>query len=124
MLTRPGFEMQNIENWRIQELGMILEEIASILKQGENPEWAGVFDHFDSELRQINSAKTVDSRALQRLVRNISACFSSGSSFPALVLQSNQSRDRAGLDLRFARTKADLWRALKDLESRLTQYVH
>jgi len=116
--------MQHIENWRIQELGLILEELVSILKQGENPEWAGVFDHFDSELRQILSAKTIDPRALQRLIRNIKACYSSGSGFLALVLRANQSRGQVRIDLRFARTKADLWRSLEDLESRLIQYVH
>jgi hypothetical protein len=116
--------MQNIENWRIQELGLILRELVSILREGENPEWAGVFDHFDSELRQIISAKTIDALALQRLVRNINACYSSGSSFPAMALKAGPSRDQSNLDLRFARAKADLWRALEDLEIRLTQYVH
>lgn len=116
--------MPDIENWRVQELGLILRELAFLLRAGENPEWAGVFEHFDSELGRIASAKTFDSRALLRLVRNINACYSSGSSFPGMALGTDQSPDQAGLGLRFARAKADLWRVLEEMETRLTPYVH
>ncbi len=116
--------MQDIENWRVQELGLILQELVFLLRAGANPEWAGVFEHFDSELHQIASAKSFDSRALLRLVRNINACYSRGSSFPGMTLGTGQSPDQASLGLRFARAKADLWRALEDMEARLTPYVH
>ena len=50
--------MQKIEKWRIQELTYVLNDLAEILKQGNNAEWANVFTHFYYEAQKINTTNS------------------------------------------------------------------
>lgn len=116
--------MDKIERWRLEELFLLLDQLVSLLRQGFNPEWAGVFSHFSEESRILLAISPLDTVKLKKLVRNIHACFVSPSSFPSLRLKPKIPSQEDVLDVEFQKVKGRLCQALKEMETRLVDYVH
>lgn len=129
---KPGFitmapqakHMAQIEKWRIEELALLLDLLAALLRMGKNPEWANVFSHFDEETRQLMSPSVFDIPPFQRLVRNIAACFGAGGTFATLVLEDEEPLIKNALNLEFAQARARLWDALQEMEKKLVEFVN
>ena len=116
--------VNKIERWRLEELSLLLDQLASVLRQGFNPEWASVFSHFGEESRTLLAINPIDTTKLGRLVKNIQACFLSPSSFPSLRLKPEISSQENFLTLEFLKVKARLCLALEEMDARLIKYVH
>lgn len=116
--------MHKVEKWRLQELGLILKRLTDLLKQGDNQEWAAVFDHYYQELNFILISRNYDSEALNRLILNIQNCFSGLSSFKNLVLRHDNSTQMSRLNQEFYEEKVHLIEALVDFEKRLQVYIN
>jgi hypothetical protein len=116
--------MPKIEKWRVEELSLLLDFLAALLRQGKNPEWANVFSHFDQEARLIISAEMIATAPVKRLVRDIKNCYGAGCTFAGLVLESEESRTKKALNLEFGRARARLWGALLEIEKRMVEFVN
>lgn len=116
--------MLRVERWRIEELSLLLDLLAGFLREGRNPEWAGVFSHFNQETRIFLSEAAIGKDQLKRLVQNIKNCFGPGYPFPALVLQCEGGVDEDALNREFTAAKVRLEKALGELEKRLFDYLH
>lgn len=113
-----------MEKWRVEEISLLLDVLAALLRTGKNPEWANVFSHFDKEAQLIISAEAFDVEPLKRLIRNIKNCFAAGSTFAALVLDADDPLTKNTLNLEFGQARASLWNALQDLEKRMVVFVN
>lgn len=116
--------MQKIEKWRVEELSLLLDHLAALLRTGKNPEWANVFSHFDKETRLILSAEVFDAEPIKRLVRNIKNCLGASSTFATLVLEDEEPLIKNALNSEFAQTRARLWNALQDMEKKMVEFVN
>jgi hypothetical protein len=115
--------MLKVEGWRLEELGLLLDDLAAVLKAGRHPEWAGVFGHFSHELAIILQTKSSDPTVLRRLVQNIRLCFDGNSGFLRLSLRGEDDGESAALDLRMALLKARTADSLQEIEQRLVERV-
>lgn len=115
--------MPQVEKWRLEELALLFEMLASILRQGRNPEWAGVFGHFGQEARLLLAAEKAEPEELKRLVRNVQNCFHPGRTLPFLALEHADAAAKVALIQEFAEAKSRLELALDDLERRLVDYL-
>ncbi len=116
--------MANIEKWRVEELSLLLKKLVSVLKEGQNPEWAGVFSHYDEESRLLLATGLVDLTRLRRLIRDIKSCFLFPSSFSSLLLQPNYFDEEGALQIEFRGLQGRLFCALEEIEVRLVEYIH
>ena len=116
--------MHKVEKWRLQELALILRRLMELLKQGDNQEWAGVFDHYTQEVHGILLTRNYDSDTLNRLIQNIQNCFSGMSSFKNLVLRHDNTSQMSKLNKDFYEEKVLLIKALVDFEKRLQVYIN
>ena len=113
-----------IEKWRIEELILVLKDLVETLKQGDNREWAHVFEHFLSESEKINLKSSLQIDDFKRLVHNILCCFLEGDSFRRMSLFPEQTPEAQLMNKHFHRLKARLYHLLTDLQSRFVEYVH
>jgi hypothetical protein len=116
--------MQKIEKWRVEELSLVLNELAVLLKAGKNSEWANVFSHFHDESKTIVLNKEFDSKSLIKLVKNITDCFERNSSFTSIALKHKNPKEEQKLNQALYLTRARLLRVLKDMEERIIEHVH
>lgn len=116
--------MQKIEKWRIEELALVLDELAVLLSAGERSEWANVFSHFCDESRAIGTNKEFDSSSLNKLVKNIMNCFEKNSSFTSISLQNKNPKEEQKLNQALYLTRARLLKVLKDMEERIIEHIH
>lgn len=116
--------MQKIEKWRVEELSLVLNELAVLLRAGENSEWANVFSHFYDESKAIVAKKEFDSNSLNKLVKNITNCFERNSSFTSIALKHKKPREEQKLNQALFLTRARLLRVLKDMEERIIEHIH
>jgi len=116
--------MQKIEKWRVKELALILNELALLLKAGNNRDWANVFFHFRDESQKIISKNEFDLDSLSKLVKNIKYCFFGSSSFTNIVLRHENSEEKARINQSLYLTRACLLKILMDLEGRLVDYIN
>ena len=116
--------MQKIEKWRVEELALVLNELADLLMKGENPEWANVFSHFHLESKKIITKQKFNLDSLKNLVKNTKNCFYGGSSFINIELHHDdlEKRKRINQDLRL--TRARLLKILSDIEKRVIETVN
>jgi hypothetical protein len=119
-----GFTMQKIERWRIEELTLVLKEIVRLLKQGENREWANVFEHFLLEAEGILLRDAFNLEEFKRLVQNILCCYLEGDSFRKLEINEKQEKKRWDLNQKLNRLKGRLYYLLTDLQTRFVEYIH
>jgi len=115
--------MQKIEKWRMEELALILEQLADLLKRGDNCEWANVFFHFHHESREIISSKELDLNHVKNLLMNIKNCFSSMNSFKNLVLWHENEEEKMRLNQYSHKTKVHLLKIMTDIEDRSVEYL-
>lgn len=113
-----------MEKWRVEEISLLLDVLAALLRTGKNPEWANVFSHFDKEAHLIISAEAFDAEPIKRLIRNIKNCFAAGSTFATLVLDDENLMAKNTLNLEFAQARARLWNALLEMEKRMVEFVN
>jgi len=116
--------MQKIEKWRVEELALLFDLLAALLRAGKNPEWANVFSHFDEEAKLILSAGAFDAGPVKMLVRNIKNCFGADSNFVTLVLEDEEPLIKNALNLDFVQARARLWNALQEMEKRMVEFVN
>ncbi len=116
--------MQKVEKWRVEELALLLSEIAVLLKDGDNSEWANVFLHFHLESKNIILKEEFDLDSLKKLVRNIRNCFSGSSYFTNTLLRHENSEQRTRINQGFSLLTARLINVLKDLEKRSVEHTH
>lgn len=116
--------MQKIERWRIQELTMVLKELAHMLKQGDNREWANVFEHFLLEAEGILLRDVFNLEEFKRLVQNILCCYLEGDSFRNLKITGGQETRERKLNQELGRLKSRLYYLLTDLQTRFVEYIH
>jgi len=115
--------MQKIEKWRVEELSLVLDQLAEFLIKGNNREWANVFLHFDSESRKIIQAEKFDIDELKKLVRNIKNCLSGSCSLIEVELQHENPVEKAMINRKFSEGKALLFSILEDLENRMVEFL-
>jgi len=116
--------MQKIEKWRVEELALLLFEITSLFKKGDNSEWANVFIHFQDETKNVISKRELDLDSLKRLVRNIKSCFSKSHYFNDIFLGQEDSEERARTNRDFYLVKSRLLNVLNELEKLTTEHIH
>lgn len=116
--------MQKIEKWRVEELALVLTEIADMLRSGDNAEWANVFSHFQNESKNIIDKKEFDLDALRKLIVNVKNCFLGTTAFTNLVLWHENPDERTKLNQSLAFIRARLLKILKDMDGRLSEHVH
>jgi hypothetical protein len=116
--------MQKIERWRIEELTLVLKEMVSLLKRGENREWANVFEHFLLEAEGVLLRDAFNLEEFKRLVQNILCCYLEGDSFRNLELSREQEAKLRDLNHELNRLKSRLYYLLTDLQTRFVEYIH
>jgi len=116
--------MQKIERWRVEELALLLTEIASLFNKGDNSEWANVFIHFQDETKNIISKRELDLDSLKRLIRNIKNCFSTSHYFNDIFLWQEGSEERTRTNQDFYLVKSRLLNVLNELEKLTTEHIH
>lgn len=116
--------MPKVEPWRLNEMAMILDDLVLTLQAGKNPEWAAVFGHFVHELNLIRSAGELKADELRRFIRSLKLCFTGSSTFSDLIIKAEEPGEQADLNLRFARLRAQVMKALGDIEERLVEFVN
>jgi len=116
--------MQKIEKWRIEELGLVLNELSFLLKLGESSEWANVFSHFNDESQKIVTKKEFDLDSLNKLVRNIKNCFFKGSSFTDTLFRHENPKEETKLNQILYLIKARLLKILTDMENNIIEYIN
>lgn len=108
--------MQKLERWRVEELGLLLSEMASLLKKGDNYEWANVLIHFHDETENMTSKREFDQDSLTKLIRNIKNCFSESHYFNDIFLWHEDPEEKARINRDFYLVKARLLNVLDELE--------
>jgi len=116
--------MLKIEKWRIEELVLVLGDIVKVLRQGENREWANVFEHFLGEAERIHLKERVHIEEFKRLVRNIICCYLEGDSFRRMTLFPGESGESQAGNKKFHYLQARLYHLLTDLQTRFVEFVH
>lgn len=116
--------MQKIEKWRIQELTQVLNKLAAILREGNNSEWASVFNHFAQEAHAIVQSAQLDLDGLKKLVMNMRSCFEGASSLHSLVLEEKNSKKLEVLNQEFIRIKGLLFMLLSDMEKKWIEPIN
>lgn len=115
--------MQKIEKWRIHELSTVLDQLAKLLRKGNNHEWANVIAHFHYESNKILAKKEFDLNELKKLIQNISSCYKETSSFKKLVLWRKNSDEVSELNQEFSQKRTRLFKILSEMEDRSVEYV-
>lgn len=115
---------QKIEKWRIKELALVLNELADLLKAGNNREWANVFYHFQKEAETIFEKPHFDGDLTMKLIRNIKNCFSSFTSFKNNIPSMDATGKGIKIIKNFCLTKNRLAQILEDMESQLIEQIH
>ena len=116
--------MQKIEKWRIEELALMLNELAVLLKTGNSREWANVFVHFHDESQNIISKEEFDLDSLNKLVKNVKNCFFGNSSFKNIVLWHENSEMKRKINLNLYLIRARLMKILMDIEDRAIVHIN
>ena len=116
--------MQKIERWRIEELTLVLKEMVSLLKRGDNREWANVFEHFLLEAEGILLRDNFNLEEFKRLVQNILCCYLEGDSFRSLEVEEGRKDTLRDLNQKLNRLKGRLYYLLTDLQTRFVEYIH
>ena len=116
--------MQKIEKWRIQELAMVLNDLAELLKQGNNGEWANVFTHFYYESQKQVLKKEFHLEELKKLLQNIGNCFIGISSFRNLSLGENRPGEIETLNKEFNHVRSRLLVILAQMENQSVEYIN
>jgi len=116
--------MQKIEKWRVEELALVLNELAVLLRAGDNSEWANVFLHFLEEAQKIIDRKEFDSEAIEKLARNILNCFERNSSFLNIALRNENPKEEQKLNQALLITRARLLNVLNDIQERIIEHIH
>lgn len=116
--------MQKVEKWRILELEQVLNRISKLLKEGQNPDWGSVFSHFALEAHTIVVREKFDLDALQRLLRNILACFERDSSLRNLELSQKEPKNREALNKEFRETIGRLFAILSAIEKKWQEQIN
>jgi hypothetical protein len=116
--------MQKIEKWRIQELTQVLNQLAALLREGNNREWASVFNHFAQEAHALVQSAHFDSEGLQRLMKNMRTCFEGASTLHSLVLSEDNSKRMEELHQEFTRVKGLLFLLLSDIEKKWIEPIN
>lgn len=116
--------MQKIEKWRIQELAIVLNDLAELLKQGNNTEWANVFSHFCYETQKIASKKEFRIEELKNLLLNIGNCFIGISSFRNISLGEDLPQKSDSLNREFGQLRSRLLVILAQMENQSVDYVN
>ena len=113
-----------IEKWRIEELILVLADIVETLQQGENREWANVFEHFLMEAERIHMKDRIHIEEFKRLVHNIICCFLEGDSFRRMILFPGNSDESQTRNKDFQHLQARLYHLLTDLQTRFVEFIH
>jgi hypothetical protein len=116
--------MQKVEKWRVEELALVLNELAVLLRAGESNEWANVFSHYHDESNIIVAKKEFDSESLKKLVINILNCFEKNSSFMNIALKHEDPREEQKLNQALYLTRARLLTVIRDMEERIIEHIH
>jgi hypothetical protein len=116
--------MQKIEKWRIQELAIVLNDLAELLKQGNNAEWANVFTHFYYESQKILLKQEFHLEELKKLLQNIGNCFIGNSSFRNLSLGQDRPNESNILNKEFSQARSRLLVILAQMENQSVEYVN
>jgi len=116
--------MQKIEKWRIQELAIVLNDLAELLKQGNNAEWANAFSHFYYESQKILLKKEFNLEELKKLLQNIGNCFIGVSSFRNLSLSEAGQGENEILNKEFSQVRSRLLVILAQMENQSVEYVN
>jgi len=115
--------MQKLEKWRVKELALVLKQLAVLLKNGDNCEWANVFFHFHLETQIIINSKEFDLDQLKKLLINIKSCFSGISSLMNLILRHENSEEKTRLNQDLHQTRARLLKILTEMEILTIEYI-
>lgn len=115
--------MQKIEKWRVEELALVLIQLAELLKKGDNCEWSNVFFHFKDESLKIINSKEFDLDQLKRLLRNINNCFSGASSLKNIVLWHENSEEKKRINQELLQVRARLLKILTEIEIRTVEHI-
>jgi len=116
--------IQKVEKWRVQELGQALNQLALLLRRGENTEWANVFSHFGHEAQNITTHENFDLDVLKRLAQNIVNCFDGISSLRKLVLNHENPRQMETLNQKFREAIQLLFEILASIEEKWTEPIN
>lgn len=116
--------MQKIEKWRVEELALLLNEFASLLKKADNSEWASVFTHFHEESQKLFSKEEFDLESLIKLIKNIKNCFSGSQYFTQVISQHENLEERTRTNQSLSFIRARLFKILKELEQRVIEFAN
>ena len=116
--------MQKVEKWRVLELGQALNQLALLLRKGENTEWANVFSHFAQEAQNITHHENFDLDVLKRLAQNIVNCFDGTSSLRNLVLNHMNPRQMETLNAKFREAIQTMFEILASIEEKWTEPIN
>jgi hypothetical protein len=115
--------MQKIEKWRLEELALILKQLAELLNKGDNREWANVFLHFHQESQYIIASKAFNLEQIIKLIMNIKNCCSGASSFMNLVLHHENEKEKIRFNQDLFKARTRLLKIMAELEDRSVEYV-
>ncbi len=116
--------IQKVEKWRIQELEQVLNRLASLLRLGENYDWASVFSHFALEAKRLAIKDKLNLDSLKRLVYNIFNCFDGTSSLRTLVLVQENTKQMDKLNQDFRESISHLFDIFASIEEKWTDPVN
>ena len=110
--------IQKVEKWRIQELEQVLNQLALLLRTGENSDWANVFFHYAQEAKKLALHNKFDLDVLKRLSQNIVNCFEGISSLRTLVLIQERAKQMEALNQEFREAIRSLFEILASIEDK------
>lgn len=116
--------MEPLEYWRMQELSLVIQHIAELLKNGGQVEWSGVFAHYNDEILRMQSSEKLDINSLRKLLYNIKNCYTETRSFVYLELDHQNQAVEIQLNKDFFAERARLLNILYELGQRVMEYRH
>lgn len=115
--------MQKIEQWRLEELDLVLKHLAELLKKGDHHDWAAVFFHFHQESQFIIASQEFSLERVKKLIMNIKNCCSSASSFMNLFLSHENEKQKIELNQDLFKARTRLLKIMAELEERSIEYI-
>lgn len=116
--------MQKIEKWRVEELVLVLSELADLLRMKNQPEWANVFAHYQFEASRLLIKNPFDLPEIKNLLKNIRYCFSSIDTSHSSPFSSENQRTERSSQAELLTLRNRLIRIIDEMESRIREYIH
>jgi hypothetical protein len=116
--------MTGIEIWKVGEFAAALHRFAGGLQEFDEPEWARVFFHFETECRTIRFHSPSERTQLRTLLANIRSCFSDSGSLRDVTVRAGLLDGNREVSRELISAQTDLMRLLEELDRSTVKFIH